>query len=173
LSLLPLLLVTILGVASVWGIATIVREIRRSREEATLAALLALFAPAAAEAREDPSRLLAWQPAAAIARRLFGPAMAHLDRAAGGTFPFSEADARDAHARWTAAWLAWERTHDEDCKARAAAAEARGGPEARAAIAAIEREKLERYQRRYEEYIRVGKGLKALFEPETGHRQDR
>jgi hypothetical protein len=161
------IILTILGVAGLSVALTIRKEIRRSREDSTVAALLALFAPAAGEARDDPRRILAWQPAVGVARRLFGPAMARLDEAAGGTYPFSEADARDAHARWTTAWLAWERAHDDDCRLKAAAAEARGGPEARAAVATIEREKLERYQQRYEEYVRVGKGLKALFEPEA------
>jgi hypothetical protein len=161
------ILLTTFGVAIVVVAMTIAREVRRSRDEATLAALLALFSPAAGEAREDPRRLLAWQPAVSVARRLFGPAMARLDEAAGGAFPFSEADARDAHARWTTAWLTWERAHDEESKLKAAAAQARGGAEARDVVAAIEREKLERYQQRYEEYVRVGKALKALFEPDT------
>ena len=47
-------------------------------------------------------------------------------------------------------------------KLKAGAAEAAGGADVRAAVAAIEREKLERYQRRYEEYVRIGKALAAL-----------
>jgi hypothetical protein len=160
------LLLTFLGLAAVWMAALIVKEVRRNRDDATAAALLALFAPAAGEAREDPKRLLAWQPAVGAARRLFGPAMARLDEAAGGGYPFSAADARDAHARWTTAWLAWERAHDEECRLKAAAAEARGGADARAALTALERDRLERYQHRYEEYVRVGKALKAIFEPD-------
>jgi hypothetical protein len=161
------LFLTIFGAAVGWIGLVIVKEVRRGRDDATAAALLTLFAPAVGEAREDPRKLLAWQPSVAVARRLFGPAMARLDDAARGGYPFTEADARDAHARWTTAWLAWERAHDEECKLKAAAAEARGGPEGRAALAAIEREKLERYQQRYEEYVRVGKALKALFEPDA------
>jgi hypothetical protein len=161
------LFLAILGVATIWVGMLIVKEIRRSREDATATALLALFAPAAGEAREDPKRILAWQPAVAVARRLFGPAMARLDEAGRGGYPFTEADARDAHARWTTAWLAWERAHDDECRRKAAAAEARGGAEARAELAALERDKLERYQQRYEEYVRVGKALKALFEPDA------
>jgi hypothetical protein len=161
------LVATIVGVATICVGMLILKELRRSRDDATTTALLALFAPTAGEAREDPRRLLAWQPAAAIARRLFGPSMARLDEAAGGGFPFTEADARDAHARWTTAWLAWERAHDEECRLKAAAAEARGGAEGRAELAALERDKLQRYQQRYEEYIRVGKALKALFEPDA------
>jgi hypothetical protein len=145
--------------------AIAVSEIRRSRQDATAAALLALFATAAAEARNDPQRLLAWQPAIAAARRLFGGVMTRLDSAAGGPFPFGESAAKDAHARWTASWLTWERTHDEEYKLKAAAAEAalaRGEPDARGRLAAIEREKLERYQQRYEEYVRTSKALAAL-----------
>jgi hypothetical protein len=163
------LFLTIFGVAIVWVALLIVKEVRRGRDDATTVALLTLFAPAVGEAREDPKKLLAWQPAVSVARKLFGPAMARLDEAEAGRgrYPFTEADVRDAHARWTTAWLAWERAHDEECKLKAAAAEARGGPEGRAALAAIEREKLERYQQRYEEYVRVGKALKALFEPDA------
>jgi hypothetical protein len=160
------LLLTLVGVAAVWVGMRIVTEVRRSRDDATAAALLALFSPAAGEAREDPKRMLAWQPAVAVARRLFPPTMARLDEAARGGYPFTEADARDAHARWTTAWLAWERAHDEECRLKAAAAEARGGAELRAELAALERDRLERYQQRYEEYVRVGKALKALFEPD-------
>jgi hypothetical protein len=161
------LVVTILGIATIYLEMLILTELRRRREDATTAALLALFAPAAREAREDPKALLGWQPAVAIARRLYAPAMARLDDAARGGYPFTEADARDAHARWTTAWLAWERAHDEECRAKAAAAEARGGSEVRAELAALERDKLQRYQQRYEEYVRVGKALKALFEPDA------
>jgi hypothetical protein len=161
------LIVTILGIVTICVGTLILKELRRSRDDATTAALLALFAPAARDAREDPKGLLAWQPAVAVARRVFAPAMARLDEAARGGYPFTEADARDAHARWTTAWLAWERAHDEECRLKAAAAEARGGPEARAELAALERDKLQRYQQRYEEYVRVGKALKALFEPDA------
>jgi hypothetical protein len=155
------LLVLAIGCAT----AITVVEIRRSREQATTAALLAMFATAAMEARIDPRRLLAWQPAVAVARRLFGGAMKRLDLAAGGPFPFGESVAKDAHARWTASWLAWERAHDEEYKLKAVAAEAslaRGEADARGRLAAIEREKLERYQQRYEEYVKVGKALAAL-----------
>lgn len=145
--------------------AIVVVEMRRTRQDATVAALLDLFATAATEARTDPQRVLAWQPAIAAARRLFGDAMRRLDLAAGGPFPFGESAAKDAHARWTASWLAWERAHDEEYKLKAVAAEAalaRGEPDARGRLAAIEREKLERYQQRYEEYVRTGKALAAL-----------
>jgi hypothetical protein len=70
--------------------------------------------------------------------------------------------------------LTWERTHDAEYKLRAAALEEeaeRAGdarsPVARARIEAVEREKLERYQQRYEEYVSVAKGLAALEGPEA------
>jgi hypothetical protein len=76
-----------------------------------------------------------------------------------------------AHARCTADWLAWERSHDAEYKLRAAALEQALAaasesekPLARARLDAIEREKLERYQQRYEEYIRTAKALQALIE---------
>ena len=72
-----------------------------------------------------------------------------------------------AHARWTADWLAWERTHDADYKLKAAVLQealAEGGDAAvgRARTEALEREKLALYQRRYEEYARVAKALQTL-----------
>jgi hypothetical protein len=150
-------------VVAIGGAALVISlQIRRSRDDATAAALLALFASATMEVREDPRRLLDWQPTIDLARRLFGPAMQRLDATAGRPYPFGPAEAREAHSRWTAAWLAWERAHDEECKLKARAAEAAGGADVRAAVAAIERDKLERYQRRYEEYVRVGKALAAL-----------
>jgi hypothetical protein len=154
---------TLLTIAAISVAALlIVHQIRRSRDEATLAALLALFARASAETRDDPRRLLDWQPTVDLARRLFGASMARLDAAAGRPYPFGPAEATDAHARWTSAWLAWERAHDEEYRLKTHAAEAGEGGDARAALAAIERDKLDRYQQRYEEYVRVSKALVAL-----------
>jgi hypothetical protein len=102
------------------------------------------------------------------ARALFAEEFARLDRATGGRFPFTEDWLQEAHSRWTAEWLAWERTHDADYKVRVAAVEheisASGSSLlARAKLDAIEGEKLDVYQRRYEEYIRVAKALQALL----------
>jgi hypothetical protein len=129
--------------------------------------LLDLFAPALVAAERDPRVLLVWQPLARSARRMFAQEFALLDRAAGGAFPFSEDRLQDAHARWTAEWLAWERTHDTAYKLKAAAVEQEisvsgTSPLARARLDAIECEKLDLYQRRYEEYIRVAKALHTL-----------
>jgi hypothetical protein len=129
--------------------------------------LLSLFAPGICSAADDPRALLAWQPLAVTARRLFADEFAGLDRAAGSTFPFSRAQLDAAHARWSAEWLMWEQAHDAEYKLKASAAEeelrsAGGSTVARARLDNIEREKLERYQRRYEQYTRVSKALKNL-----------
>jgi hypothetical protein len=129
--------------------------------------ILALFAPGVAAAAEDPRALLVWQPLASTARALFPDDFAAIERAAEATFPFSRDQIEAAHARWSSEWLAWERTHDAEFKVKAAAAEEelRGSPGSsvlRARLDSVEREKLERYQRRYEEYTRVSKALKNL-----------
>ncbi|HUK36257.1 MAG TPA: hypothetical protein VLV86_20210, partial [Vicinamibacterales bacterium] len=72
-----------------------------------------------------------------------------------------------AHSTWTAEWLAWERSHDGVFKLKALEAQEtlQGSAESevgRAKLQAIEREKLDLYQRRYEEYVRVGRALQAL-----------
>ena len=76
------------------------------------------------------------------------------------TFPFTTEQIQAAHSQWTADWLAWERTHDYDYKLKAAAAEHElaasvGSPIMRARLEAVEREKLDLYQRRYQDYVRV------------------
>lgn len=165
------------GVATiVWCTGQIVRAVRSLEAEARsarTASLLALFAPGLTAAQEDPKALLVWQPLASTARRLFPAEFAALDAAHAGPFPFAETHVEAAHARWTAEWLAWERSHDGEFKLKAAAAEedlAGGGALARARLDAIEQEKLERYQRRYEEYVRVAKALQGLTgkEPKRG-----
>jgi hypothetical protein len=129
--------------------------------------LLETFGPAAAAGAMNPKALLAWHPVAAAARKLFPDEFAVLDRASGAPFPFSPEHIQAMHGRWTAEWLAWERAHDAEYKLKALAAEnevaATGGsPVARARLDAVEREKLDLYQRRYEEYVRIGKALQSL-----------
>jgi len=146
-------------------------EIRQSRDDAVRARALTILqtlTPGIEAARSDPRALLVWQPLAHTARRLFPAECAALDTAAGGTFPFTPDQLRAAHAQWTSDWLAWERAHDATYKDRATVAqhelELNGDtPAARAKIDAIEREKLELYQRRYQEYIQVGKALQSLI----------
>jgi hypothetical protein len=171
LLLLAALLVALAVVASAFVVAVRVRSAIESARETTAEArrlqLISLFAPGIAAAVDDPRALLAWQPLAATSRALFPKEFAELDRAAGTRFPFTNAQIDAAHARWSANWLAWERTHDAEYKLKAAAVEeelkASGGSALlRAQLESVEREKLDRYQRRYEEYTRVSKALKEL-----------
>jgi hypothetical protein len=132
--------------------------------------LVALLAPGVAAAVTDPRALLAWQPLAVTVRRLFPEEFAALDGAARATFPFTPEQLQAAHARWTAEWLAWEQAHDAAFKLKASEAEAAlaasgGAALMRARCEAVEREKLDLYQRRYEEYIRMAKALQALQTP--------
>ncbi len=160
----------IIAAALLWAARGIAGELMLTREEsarARSAQLLQTFAPALAAAQADPRALLTWQPLAATARRLLPDDFAALDRAAGRTFPFTDDDIESAHARWTAEWLSWERAHDAEFKLKALAAEhdvaaSSGSPLLRAKVDAVEREKLDMYQRRYEEYVRIAKALQAL-----------
>jgi len=161
----------ILAAAIIWSAVHIAREIASARAAAARARalqLLALLTPGVDAAAADPRALLVWHPIARAVRELFPDESAAVDRAAGSPFPFSRDRLQDAHAKWTAEWLGWERTHDADYKLKAAAAEheaaAGGSAVSRARIDSIEREKLEKYQRRYEEYIRVAKALQALID---------
>ncbi|MBZ5559572.1 MAG: hypothetical protein LAO77_20065 [Acidobacteriia bacterium] len=158
------------GVGAFFG-RQIAGELRAAREEAArgrTVALLQLFASGQAAARSDPRALLVWQPLAKTSRELFPQDFASLDRAAGATFPFTKDQLQAAHAQWTADWLAWERTHDAEYKLKAAVAEqeltaAGASALGRSKLEAVEREKLELYQRRYQEYVRVAKALQALI----------
>jgi hypothetical protein len=153
-----------------WAARQIAGELRATRDEAARTrtlTLLALFAPALRDAQGDPRALLAWQPCANTARHLFAAEFAELDRAAGAPFPFTLEDLQAAHARWTTEWLAWERAHDATYKLKAAALQQEVGaagvtPALRGRLEAIEQEKLDLYQRRYAEYVRIGKALQAL-----------
>jgi hypothetical protein len=167
--LLLLLSAFIVAAAVAWAGWKVATELAVRRDDpAQTARLLALFAPGLAAAAEDPRALLVWQPLATIARTLYPKEFAALDRASGGTFPFSADQIDKAHSRWTADWLAWERSHDGECKLKVATVEHELGDAidsayGRARLDAVEREKLDRYQQRYEEYTRVGKGLQLLM----------
>jgi len=162
----------IVASAIVWAALKLTRELAAARADSMRGRalqLLQLFVPGISAADADPRAVIVWQPVARVARQLFPDESAALDRAAGAAFPFNVDRLQAAHARWTADWLAWERTHDAEYKLKAAAAEhdlagAGGSPLARAQVEAVEREKLERYQRRYEEYIRVAKALQSLID---------
>jgi hypothetical protein len=156
--------------AIVWAARLIAGAAARDRQapqnhRANELSLLQLFAPALTAVQGDPRALLVWQPLADAARREFPEAFAALDRAFAGAFPFSSAQIEGAHARWTAEWLAWEAAHDAAYKLKATEVEhdpACDRAVARARLHTLEREKLEMYQRRYEEYVRVAKALQAL-----------
>jgi len=162
--------IAVLGLVLWLGLRTI-GAINAAREDAARSRTLAimnLFAPAIAAAQHDPRALLVWQPLAKTARQLFPKEFDSLDRTAGVAFPFTTDLLQSAHAQWSADWLAWERTHDAVYKLKAAEAEhelaaSGGAPFVRAKLDAIEKEKLDLYQRRYQEYVRVAKALQALI----------
>jgi hypothetical protein len=164
--------VILLAIAICLSAHGIVRALDRARRDAAAARALTIvqtLAPGIEAARTDPRSLLVWYPLAGAVRRLFPAECAALDEAAGGSFPFPPEQVQAAHAQWTADWLAWERTHDAEYKSRAAAAEqelaaSAGSAAARARLDAIEREKLDRYQRRYQDYVRVAKALQNLID---------
>jgi hypothetical protein len=175
LSIMPVV-VLLIGAVYVGGVIailwfTITRELRHLRRENAVHAMLHTFGAAQAAVLGDPRQLLAWYPLARAARQLEPDAFAALDAVLGRSFPFSRADAEQAHAKVSSDWLAWEKAHDEEYRIKAAEAErvlaACSGDAAAVAKARLDRiqhEKIERYQQRYEEYIRTGKALQALLQ---------
>ena len=162
--------ITVLAYAAlfyaVWRVGD---ELRRRRRDAAIQHQLAMFAPAAAAAHQDPKQLLAWYPLSQTSRKLFPEAFKALDAAAGGTFPFTKEHLKAAHARCTADWLTWERAHDAEYAVKAAEVQDQidrtqspASALLRTRLAAIEQQKLESYQQRYEEYIKTAKALAAF-----------
>lgn len=160
------------GVVAAIGLAMTVyeRRVRKQEHQEQLMAVL-LTGSAAAIARAEPRELLAWQATAKTARRLFPDIVAEIESKGGESFPIPIKVMEDAHAKWTAEWLAWECHHDADFRKRSSVLEAelqRAGqehtPDGHARIAALEDEKLQSYQRRYEEYVQVGKKLTDLLD---------
>jgi hypothetical protein len=150
-----------------WQVAAAARRAADDAARQRRLELLALLAPAAAAARDEPRSLLTWYPVATRARALLPDDCAALDTAGGSPFPFGPEQVQEAHARWTTAWLTWEGTHDAEYKLRITLLEQELGdqaasPAGRARLDAVAREKLERYQRQYEDYTRVSKALRAL-----------
>lgn len=160
----------VVAVAIVVSGGQIVTELKRGGEERRRGrqlSIAALFAPALSQVQGDPKAILAWHPLAKALRVQFPQEFGALDAATGSAFPFSRDLIVASHSKWTIDWLAWERTHDATYKLMAVQAqEALAGsgdsPVARAKLDAIEREKLDVYQRRYEEYVRVSKSLEQL-----------
>ena len=170
LNLLVLLVAVAVGTAAI-ALGRLAGAIERRRREATLQGMLALLAPAAAAADQDPKQLVVWYPVAQASRRLFPDAFAELDKAAGGAFPFTKAQVQAAHARCSSDWLAWERAHDAEFSLKAAEVQneiersaGQPSPLLRTRLAAVEQQKLERYQQRYDEYVRTSKAFAACMD---------
>jgi hypothetical protein len=160
----------IVGAVVAFALWRIGDALQRRHRDAAIQQLLATFAAAAVAAQQDPKQLLVWYPLAQTTRALFPDAFKELDRAAGGTFPFSKAQLQAAHARCSADWLAWERAHDAEFALKAAEVQdelervGQPSPLLRSRLAAVEQQKLERYQQRYEEYIKTAKAIAAYAE---------
>ena len=154
--------------ALLWAIRV---EVRRRAEHATIATLVQTFGPALVDVEREPRQLLAWHPLAEATRKMFPAAFSALDTATGSRFPFSKELVERAHATVSSEWLAWEKAHDEEYRIKAAAAEqemtgaaGEAAALARARLDRIQHEKIERYQQRYEQYVRTAKALQALLE---------
>ena len=150
------------------GLRVIV-ALRLRRRDAQICELLATFGPIAERAQSDPRVLLAWYPAAETARRIFPEACAALDGGATDRFPFGAAQLEAAHARWTADWLEWERHQEAEYRRKSEVIEAEldrsegaASTSPRARLETLEQERLEQYQRRYEEYVRISRALAKL-----------
>ena len=151
-----------------WRIAD---QVQRRRHDATIQQMLTTFAPAAVAVQQDPKQLLVWYPLAQASRKLYPDAFKSLDDASGGTFPFTKEQLKAAHARCSSEWLAWERAHDAECSLKLAEVQdqidrAQGPPSVllRTRLAALEQQKLERYQQRYEEYVKTAKALASFLD---------
>ena len=162
-----ILILVVLVAFSAWAI----NWARQYRRDAAIRSAVHTFGQAQAAAQKDPRDLLVWQPLAEANRRLFPEAFAALDQATGRRFPFPQDTIERAHAKWTAAWLTWEKVHDEEYRLKAATVEhdmrgltGEAAALAKARLQRIQHEKLERYQERYEEYIQTAKALQALLQ---------
>lgn len=165
-NIIPVVL-TCLGVIVVTVVVLV--EVRRWRRQQVLASLLATFGPAVAQVQVEPRELVAWASVATTARVLFPDSFRELDAANGARFPFPGTVVEDVHARWTTQWLVWEREHDLEYKRQASRVEAElvrasgeDAPRLHRQLEAVEQEKLQRYQERYEEYVRVGRAIGKL-----------
>jgi hypothetical protein len=165
------------GAAIAYALWRIGDLFERQSRQAAIQQILSTFAPAKAAVQRDPTQLLAWYPLAQASRKLFPDAFKAIDEAAGGTFPFTVQQLQAAHARCSADWLAWERAHDAEFSVkvaqvqdeidRAGGSASQASPLLRTRLAAVEQEKLERYQQRYEEYIRTAKALAGFVDTQN------
>ena len=162
---------TLIALVIAVAAALLVYESRQRRREELLLRLAVTFAPAIANARKNPNAFVAWSGIARRVRKLFPEAFHQLDSAGNGRFPFSRDLIEAVHAQWTTEWLTWERQHDLEYKQRTQSLElesegleGRSSEIIRSRIEVIEQEKLQRYQERYEEYVRIGKAIADLEE---------
>lgn len=167
----PALTIAVTVLAAICGgVGLLVVTLLRARpRDAQIFDLLATFGPVAERARSDPRALLAWYPNAEAARRTFPDAFAAIERNGTNRFPFGAAQLEAAHARWTTDWLEWERNHDAEYRQKSEAIEAEfdrstgvASQAARTRLETLERQKLARYQRRYEEYVQTSRALANL-----------
>jgi hypothetical protein len=170
LGLAVLVLAAVCGWVGLLGVQTL----RARRRDAQILRLLDIFGPVVERARSDPRVLLAWYPLANAARQTFPDAFAAIDQAGVEPFPFGPTARETAHARWTTDWLEWEHRNDGDSRRNREAIEAElersdgaAAQAARARLDALERDKLEQYQRKYEEYVKVSRALGALTDTPT------
>jgi hypothetical protein len=161
------LAILISGAAVAYGLWRIGDLLERQSRQDTVRQLVATFAPSVAAVQRDPKQLLAWYPVVQTSRTLFPDAFKELDRGAGGSFPFSKEQLQAAHARCTSDWLAWEHANEAEFALKTAQVQDdidRAGhtsPLLRTRLAAIEQQKLQGYQQRYEEYIKTAKAIAA------------
>ena len=152
-------------------------ELRKQRKDAQVLGLLSTFASTAKEVRSDPRLLLVHYPVVVAARRCFPDAFSALEEPQSKSFPLGSLEIEEAHARWTAEWLEWERSHESEYQRKAAVlnselvntTDARM-PALRAELEAVEQQKLDLYQHRYEEYVGVSRALAKLTEAPEGQR---
>jgi glycine/D-amino acid oxidase-like deaminating enzyme len=159
------------GAAIAYALWRVGDVLERQRHDAAIEQMLATFGPAAATVQQDPRQLLVWYPLAQTSRKLFPEAFKALDQASGGAFPFTKQQLQAAHARCSSDWLSWERAHDAEFAVKTAEVQdeidrvpGQATPLLRTRLAAIEQQKLERYQQRYEEYIKTAKALAAFVD---------
>lgn len=145
------------------------RDLERQHRERLTAMFVTGLAPIVA--RSDARELIAWSGAIGMARKMYPNIMQELDLASGEKFPFTTEVIEDAHSQWTADWLTWERHHDIEFKERTRKLLAQSDSASdsmsqadRVQLGSIEDEKLQSYQQKYEEYIRIGNALSALKE---------
>jgi len=172
-DLLTLAVVFLIAISCIFGLK-ILNLFRARRIDAQVSTLLSMFGPVIERSRSDPRIILSWHPIGEVARQTFPEAFATIEQKWVEKFPFNSAQIEAAHAQWTAKWLEWENDHNSDYQRKEESITAELNPEdressneARARTDRLEQEKLQLYQRRYEEYVRISRGLAGLNSTES------